>query len=240
MSHVRIYCPSTLTVGDDVQLPPQAAHHVAKVLRLTAGDVLTLFNNQGGEYTARISQITKQKVSAHVQTHEAIEREARIPVHLGQVISKGDRFDWLLQKATELGVARITPLFSQRCNVKLDDQRLAKRHAHWQGVIISACEQCGRNRLPQLMPAIALTQWVQQTESALKFVLHPTPDRTRLNPDEPPEAVRLLVGPEGGLTEDEVALAGQHHYRLLGLGPRILRTETAGVTALAWCQYVWG
>jgi 16S rRNA (uracil1498-N3)-methyltransferase len=239
MSRVRIYCPSALTAGDGIQLPPQAAHHVAKVLRLTVGDTLTLFNNQGGEYTAQISQITKQNVTALVQTHHTIEREARIPVHLGQVISKGDRFDWLLQKATELGVTRITPLFSQRCNVKLDSQRLAKRHAHWQGIVISACEQCGRNRLPQLMPAISLTQWVQQTESALKFMLHPTPDKTRLNPDEPPHAVRLLVGPEGGLTEDEVTFARQHHYQLLGLGPRVLRTETAGITALAWCQYVW-
>ncbi len=228
-----------LTVGETVMLPDLAAHHLLHVLRLGHGDALTLFNNQGGEYAAQILQTSRRTVTVQIQAHHSIERESNVSVHLGQVISKGDRMDWLLQKVTELGVSVVTPLMSQRCNVKLDPQRLLKRQMHWLGVIASACEQCGRNRLPQLNPVISLAEWVPHTEQATCFVLQPSMCKTDLAQWEQPRCVRLLVGPEGGLTDHEIALAKQHQYHDLSLGPRVLRTETAGITAVAWCQYQW-
>ena len=239
MRNPRIYAPVPLTAHQPVELPEGAAHHVGRVLRMKVGEPLILFNGEGGCWQSVISEITKKGVWA--QPGEFIEgdRESPLTISLGQTLSRGERMDYAIQKAVECGVTDITPLFTERCEVKLNSERIDKRIRGWQQMIIGACEQCGRNRVPTIHPPMSLEEWLTSRNTDLNFVLH---HRTKqaLDGYDTPASVSLLIGPEGGLTGDEIAKAEQHDFHPLALGPRVLRTETAPVAALSLMQYLWG
>ncbi len=235
----RIHQAIPLQTGACLQLDDAASRHLLRVLRLKAGDLLTLFDGQGREYQATL--LPGSGRCAEVVIGAPLERDAESPLEiiLAQGISRGERMDYTLQKAVELGVKRIAPLFTARCNVKLTGERLEKRLAHWRGVIVHACEQCGRNRLPALDPPQALDQW-QAPAAGLKLVLDAAAPGALGSLDTPQGAVILTIGPEGGLTAGELRRLQSQGFQPLRLGPRILRTETAGMAALAALQTLWG
>jgi len=224
-----------------LSLPSAAAHHAARVLRLRAGDAVTLFNGQGGEYAARIVAIGKRDVEVEIGRHDPVERESLLAVTLVQSISSGERMDLTIQKAVELGVTRIVPVESARSVVRLDGERAAKRQQHWQQVAISACEQCGRNRIPEVRTISPLDAWLAAMEAdTLRWILLPGADTALRDLPRPQKSVELLVGPEGGFTDDETGAARRAGYRPVRLGPRVLRTETAAPALLAALQALWG
>lgn len=235
----RIYTPEILSLNHTLDLDTQASIHLVKVLRLKEGAELRLFNGDGCEYLAHI--ISAGKKNAQIQISEILSSDSKVslPLHLGQVVSKGDRMDFTIQKATELGITDITPLWSERCDVRLKGERLEKKMEHWQKVAISACEQSGRNHIPTIHPAMNYNEWANLVESEVKLILH-TRDQKPLSDIKTPSSVALLVGPEGGFTDDEVSLCTQQGFTGLTLGPRILRTETAALAALSLFQYLWG
>jgi 16S rRNA (uracil1498-N3)-methyltransferase len=245
---IRIYVPEPLAVGQVVSLPPAALQHVVKVLRLRVGAALTLFDGHGGEYAATLREIERRSALAQIIEHRPLERESPCHTTLMQGLARGERMDWVLQKATELGVSRIIPLVTRRSVVQLDEARSQTRLLHWQGVIASACEQCGRNSLPELLPPLALPEACARltTEEPLGARWLFTPDAERTVATTLGElgttlsAVQLLIGPEGGLDEEEIALAQHAGFLALRLGPRILRTETAAVAALTALQCLAG
>lgn len=235
----RIFTPQNLTAGSSVELEPSARAHVARALRMSEGDRIVLFNGEGGEFLAELQSVGKNQVIATLGESRSADLESPLAIHLGIAVSRGDRMDWVVQKATELGVRQISPLFTERTEVKLKGQRADKRLLHWRQVAISACEQSGRNRLPTLNPLMDLQAWVQATRADCKFVLHHravTPEPT--SPD--PATVALLIGPEGGLSETEIATAECAGFSALALGPRVLRTETAPLASIAILQARWG
>ena len=232
----RIFVDTPLTPGL-LQLPEQQAHYLTRVLRLSQGDPVQLFDGSGQEYFGQLIEVSKKQTRVELTEQRPGLAESPLKVHLGQVLSKGERFDWALQKATELGVTQITPLFSERCEVRLATERSEKRLAHWRQVVISACEQCGRSKIPQVAPPMPLKDW-QQLDCQLKLVLSPTANALGEQPR--PHSLALLIGPEGGLTDAEVAAAQTSGFIALGLGPRVLRTETAPLVALSVAQYLWG
>lgn len=235
----RVHVAMPLAVGDVFQLPGDAAHHVAQVLRMRAGEPLILFNGEGGEYAAVIEAVQRRAVRVRVDAFDPVDRESRLSLTLAQCVSKGDRMDYTIQKAVELGVAAIVPLLSARSVVKLDGERWEKKLDHWRGVIVSACEQSGRTRVPMLAPVQKLESWLPSSGEGLRLVLAPNAG-VSLKTLPPAAAITLLVGPEGGLSDDEIALASRAGYTGVRLGPRVLRTETAGVAALAAAQALWG
>ena len=235
----RIHVAADFTVGGDVVLPEGAARHVARVLRMSEGAPLTLFDGQGQQASAVLIEAGRKRVVARIEAVEAGRGESPLPVHLGQAISKGDRMDYAIQKAVELGVAAITPLYTEHGDVRLKDDREAKKLAHWQAVAASACEQCGRATVPPVHSPVTLIDWFAERDEALRLVLHPATDRA-LERETVPSSVALLIGPEGGLSHTEIDAALASGFSLLSLGPRILRTETAPVVALSLLQYRFG
>ena len=244
MTAPRFYCPVPLTVGAGVDLPENAARHACRVLRLRAGDELTLFDGAGGEYAARIAAVARERVSAEVLHWRDVECEAPLRLALVQALQAGEKMDMTMQKAVELGVARIVPVASKRSVVRLDGERALRRLAHWRGVVASACEQCGRNRVPEVTPLAGLDRWLGEpaASGALRLMLVPGAAQTLndLAIPAPGAEIELLIGAEGGLAPEEVALAAAAGYLGVRLGPRILRTETAGLAALAAIQCLWG
>jgi len=236
----RIHHPTPLATGNRIELSDTAANHVARVLRLPVGAPLILFNGEGGEYASTIKEIDKRRVTIDVGTFHDISREPPLELWLAQGISRGERMDYTIQKAVELGVSRIIPLFTEHCGMRIDGERLNKRLQHWQAVAISACEQCGRNRIPQVDAAITLTQWLASSAEGLQLVLDPEAEQTLSQLPMPTGPITLLVGPEGGLSDPELQLARQSNYQGLRLGPRVLRTETAAVATLAALLATWG
>ncbi len=235
----RIHTDQPLASGQTIVLGEQPSHYLSRVLRLPVGAAVTLFNGDGNDYSTTISAIDKRNVTVSVQEATAVHRESPLAIHLGIAISKGERMDFVMQKATELGVATITPLLSERVEVRLSGERAEKRRQHWHGVIVSACEQCGRARLPQLDAATPLSEWIGNVETERKFVLHHRSAQS-LDAGKKPATVALLIGPEGGLSAPEIAAAERAGFDALTLGPRVLRTETAPLTALSILQYQWG
>jgi 16S rRNA (uracil1498-N3)-methyltransferase len=235
----RIFSGGPLAPNTRVVLDENASRHVGKVLRMQVGRDLVLFNGEGGEYLATIAEVGKKRVSVDLGEFRDCERESPLSIHLGIGISRGERMDWVLQKATELGVSQITPLFTERTEVKLTGPRLDKKHNHWQQILISACEQCQRNRLPQLNTALTFNQWLPAITEAARFVLHHRTEQS-LAQQPPPSSVALVIGPEGGLSADEIARCGEYQFQPLALGPRVLRTETAPIAAISVLQYLWG
>ncbi len=207
---------------------------------MRAGDPFILFNGQGQAWQAQLETTDKRSATARIEKALPANVESPLSTHLGLGISKGERMDYAIQKAVELGVTEITPLFTRYSMVKLDDKRKDKRHQHWQGIIIGACEQCGRNYLPTLHPASDNTVWLNQINTEQKLLLDPMATIKLFHLKGKPQSASLYIGPEGGLSEEEIILAGQAGFTGIQLGPRILRTETAVVAALTALQMAWG
>lgn len=235
----RIYTHQQLTTGEQLALEESTSHHLSKVLRMQAGRKLVLFNGKGGEFAATIVEVTKKQVIVNIAEHSADNRESPLALELAIGISRGERFEWVLQKATELGVTKIIPLITERTEVKVGGDRQGKIMDRWQQILISACEQSQRNLLPQLSAPIQITEWLPQVNSDLLFVLHHRDSKT-LPVEQKPKSVTLLIGPEGGLSESEIEQALTKKFNALTLGPRVLRTETAPVAAISLVQYLWG
>lgn len=239
----RIYVDVLSADGSAFFLPEEAANHVGRVLRMEAGRELILFNGEThngvyGEFDAVILDVNKRHVEVRITAFRPIENESPLAIELGQGISKGDRMDYTIQKAVELGITHITPLWTERCDVKLKGERLEKKLAHWQQVAISACEQSGRCRVPEIAEPMELHAWLKACNSELKWALDPRGPQQAL-PGKI-SSCDLLVGPEGGLNEQEIALALQEGFQAKVLGPRILRTETAALAAISMLQSLYG
>ncbi|MEM1155689.1 MAG: 16S rRNA (uracil(1498)-N(3))-methyltransferase [Pseudomonadota bacterium] len=222
-----------------MELEAAPSRHLARSLRMKPGDKLIVFNGKGGQYSAAVETVQRSTVHVTTGRFDSLERESNLSVTLGIAVSRGERMDWIVQKATELGVNAIAPLVSERCEVRLKDDRIEKKLHHWQQIIASACEQCGRNRLPSIRPPSALEQWVNKMDANLKLVLHHLAEETN-DLEEAPASIALLIGPEGGLTNEEIAAAIHANFRAIRLGPRVMRTETAPIAALSIVQYRWG
>ncbi len=237
----RIHCPFPLALGAAVELPPEASHHVTKVLRMGEGDVLILFDGRGGEWTARLHRVGKA-MAAVLESFDEADRESPISVTLIQGLPAADKMDWIVQKSTELGIARIRPVVARRSVIRLSGERMERRVAHWQAIAVAACEQCQRNRVPEVAPLVDLMDYLAEEagSSECRLMLAPGAE-LRLKEIEPPTGrVTLLVGPEGGFEEGELVAARLMGFRPIGLGPRVLRTETAGIAALAAMLALWG
>lgn len=244
MSSPRFYCPLPLSPGQSAFLPEGAARHAVKALRLRAGDALTLFDGSGGESAARIVGIERERVAVEVLAWHDVECESPLAVTLIQALQSGEKMDLTVQKAVELGVAGIVPVISRRSVVRLDGERAVRRVAHWRGVAVSACEQCGRNRLPEVAALQGLERWLAlpPAPGVRRLMLAPGAVHTlaSLPPPTAEERIELLIGAEGGLAPEEMELAAAAGFVAVRLGPRILRTETAGLAALAAMQCLWG
>lgn len=248
MNSPRFFCDIPLGPGARFHLPEAVARHAVRVLRLPPGAAITLFDGRGGEYPATITQISKERVAVSIDGWEDRERESPLALTLVQAIQAAEKMDYTIQKAVELGVRHIQPVASKRSVVKLSGERQQKREAHWQAVAVSACEQCGRNQVPQLAPVMPLERWLAESGRnlpGLKLMLAPgAPCSLRQletdNQAQPPARITLLIGAEGGLEPGEILAAGQAGFIPVRLGPRILRTETAGLAALAAIQTLWG
>lgn len=240
MNSPRFFCPQALAPGALLALPESAARHAARVLRLTAGQAITLFDGRGGEYAARIAAVKKDEVSAEVLDWRAAECESPLSIRLVQALQAGDKMDLTVQKAVELGVAAIQPVASRRSVVRLDGERALRRVEHWRGVAASACEQCGRNRVPEVAAIETLDRWLAKpAEVPLRLMLSPAAT-LGLSELPPARSLELLIGAEGGLDPREAEMAAAAGFVGVRLGPRVLRTETAGLAALAAIQTLWG
>jgi len=239
MPFPRIHCDLRLGPGAQFSLAPDAAQHVAKSLRLKSGDALIVFDGRGGEYDAVIQKVDRDRVDVKVGAFRDVDRESSIDVGLVQGLPEADKMDWIIQKAAELGVAWIQPIVCDRSVVRLSGERAARREAHWQRVAVAACEQCGRNRIPEVKPTISFQSWIVAAGETPRWILVPegTPIRSLAAPEGPFE---LLVGPEGGLSERERELAAGAGCAPVSLGRRVLRTETAALAALAAAHALWG
>ena len=243
-SGARFYFQGKLGNGSEVRLHPDAAHHAVRVLRLAVGESVVLFDGLGGEFGARITRIERGDVSVKTGAHLDVERESPLHIRLVQGLSSGDRMDFTLQKAVELGVAAIQPVATERGVVKLKDERAQRRVEHWQNLVISACEQCGRNRVPEVSPLMSLPHWLAQLEmpapdGEARLLLCPAAT-VPLKALSPAPRMTLLIGPEGGLSPGETQLAQSRGFKPVRLGPRILRTETAALATLSAIQALWG
>ena len=241
----RIYIAGEIARDALVSLDEAASRHVAGALRLRVGAPVTLFNGSGGEFAARVERVGRKSVAVRILGFLPAERETPLPVALGLAISRGDRMDYAVQKSTELGATAIYPLVTERTEVRLQGDRKDKKRAHWQQIAVSACEQCGRNRVPAVHEIQPLGAWLENLAPAegvgtdCRLVLHPHGVQG-LDGMPRPTSVSLLIGPEGGLSETEVDLARAARFCPMRLGPRILRTETAPVAALSILQFKWG
>lgn len=233
----RFFIDAPLSLGQH-DLPETQAHYIGRVLRHAVGDAVQLFDGCGQEFLGELIEVGKKSVRVELREAFAGMPESPLHIHLGQGLSRGERMDWAIQKATELGAQVISPIISERCEVRLKDERADKRMTHWRQVAISACEQCGRSVVPVIHPPILLADWLKQTDAQLKLVLHPVAEP--LLSHAKPDSLAFLIGPEGGLTDGEVEQAKAAGFHAARLGPRVLRTETAPVVALSVAQQLWG
>ena len=238
----RIYAPAALAPGALLSLSTTAAHHLARVLRAAVGDRVTVFND-GSEFPAVITHIDRHGVTVRLERGEAVDRESPLPCGLAQAISSGERMDMTLQKAVELGVRHVQPLYSERSIVRLDAERTVKRVEHWRQIMIAACEQCGRNVAPEVAAPQPVIEWLgglpAPQAGELRIFLSPHAQQ-RLAQLPRPAQVTLMAGPEGGFSDVEAGLARQRGFLEIRLGPRVLRTETAALAALAALNTLWG
>lgn len=245
MANPRFYCnpkiSDKLALGAQVKLPENAAIHATRALRLSVGDQAILFNGDGQNYISELTHVTKSEVIAKILKAKPVENESPIKILLAQAISSGDRMDFTLQKAVEMGVTEIQPIASQRSVVKLSGERAEKRREHWQNVVNSACEQSGRAFVPQVANPMSLSDWLGTNPDAqTKITLSPTAEISLKDLNTPSGTICLLVGAEGGLTDNEIDLASTQGFKPIKLGKRILRTETAPLAAIATMQALWG
>lgn len=253
MALPRFYCPKPIIGGQTIQLPAGVAHHALRVLRLEQGDKLILFDGSGGEFQATMARIGNGGATAAVEEFLEIERESPLAITLAQAICANEKMDWIVQKAVELGVSRIQPLVTKLSTVKLSGERAERRLKHWQQIVVSACEQCGRNRVPQVLPLLSLSGWLGSQMDERRnssngtpphpcLMLLPTAQKGLHDFREPAAitALTIAVGPEGGFTPEEEAAAVTAGFTPLRLGRRILRTESAALAAVAAIQALWG
>jgi 16S rRNA (uracil1498-N3)-methyltransferase len=242
-SGARFHVPGPLSPGAETLLPPDTAHHAIRVLRLAVDDAVTLFDGYGGEYLGRVVAVARGQVRVLAGTHRAVERESPVRVTLVQGISSSERMDYTVRKCVELGIARVVPVFTRRSVVKLGSERSARRRQHWQQLCVAACEQCGRNQIPPVDEPVDFDHWLSGLGAAgadePRLALAASANLA-LKTLAAPAAAMLLVGPEGGLDQTELAMARSRGFQDVRLGPRILRTETAAVAALAAIQALWG
>lgn len=237
----RFFCPLPLAIGAEIALPDAVAHHV-QVLRLGRDAQIVLFNGDGGEYVASLTSIEKKRVLAEVKTFSPREAELPYSLTLAQALPEGAKMDWIIEKAVELGVSSVVPIAAQRSVVRLSSERAAKKIEHWQGVIAASAEQCGRNRLAHLSEPMQLNDWLGQQDMHCRILFSPRAEQPLSDwaRHQPPQALSLLVGPEGGFSEQEEDAALARGAIALSLGPRVLRTETAGLIAVAALNALWG
>lgn len=240
MASPRIFCDIRLGPGAQFALPQDAANHVDRALRLRVGDALVVFDGRGGEYEAAILRIDRDRVDVKTGAFHDPGRESPVDVGLVQGLPEADKMDWIVQKAVELGVAWIQPVVCERSVVRLSGERAARRESHWQRVVIAACEQSGRNRLPAMRPTLAFRDWAAQPSTAARWVLAPGAGESLATQPPPAGPVEILVGPEGGFSDRERDIAHTVGFSPLSLGPRVLRAETAPLAALAAMQSLWG
>ncbi len=240
MRQPRIYAPQALAPNTQIQLDSNAFNHAIRVLRLQQGAKLKLFDGSGNEFEAVLCSVERKQ--AHAMIGAQIDHcvESPLTIVMGQCISRGDKMDYTVQKAVELGINEITPLFSERCGVQLKGDRLRKKEQHWQSIAVSACEQSGRNKLPPLHPGRSLESWVTHIDAELKLILDPMSTQALPTLAPPTGRIALLFGPEGGMSNQEVSLAKRHGFTGIRLGPRILRTETAALATISAIQTLWG
>jgi len=240
MRITRIFTDQSIAANKDVVLNPSASHHLLQVLRLRLGADLVLFNGDGYNYSAQLITAAKKQAQVKIISRSEPEQDSPVHIHLCISISKGERMDFAIQKSVELGVSEITPLFSQHGVVNLSSERVQKRQQHWRKVIISACEQSGRCKVPLLNDAIGLDHWLEMPHSGTRLILDPRSEIGVGSLNQPDDGVTILVGPEGGLSDAEIIKAKDHGFIGISLGPRILRTETAPLAAIAAMQTLWG
>lgn len=243
MRKIRIHIDQPLKPGTEIALPAQAAVHAVRVLRLRSGDAIALFNGDGNDYAAELIAIDTKKALARIIAWQANQNESPLRITLAQALARGEKMDWIVQKATELGVADIVPLITERSEVKLDGTRAKKRVEHWRGVAIGACEQSGRARIPEISAPQPLTVWLESlpsNQAAARFALLPDGKLAPRALGGIETQTLLAVGPEGGFGETDLAFLRAAGFRGLTLGPRILRTETAGAAAIAALQSLYG
>ena len=239
MRLTRVFVDGDLQAGQRLTVDGSAGNHVVRVLRSRVGDELTVFNGRGGEYGAAIEEIRRDTVLLNVLAHRDTERESAFDLTLAQGISRGERMDWVVQKATELGVTRIVPVFTERSMVKLDASQAAKKTQHWRGIAIAACEQCGRNVVPAIDAPIAVYQLLEKGVSGVPLLLSPGA-ALRISDVQADAGATVLIGPEGGLAQIEQDAALRAGFTAVRMGPRVLRTETAAVCALTLLQQKFG
>jgi len=242
MRQIRFYLPLSLSVQQHYAMPEDVARHMSRVLRLEENDKVILFNGDGYEYTANLSEVSKRDVRVLIESKIAVNRESHLKVHLIQALSKGDKMETTIQKVVELGVDCITPVKTERSNIHLSAERLEKKMSHWQAVIHSSCEQTGRNALPKLNSLTTIFSILddQRKNSGLKLILSPNATIGLSDIANPVDNVTYLIGPEGGLSDAEIRLATECGFVDINVGPRILRTETAGPVLLSMIQMRWG
>ncbi|MBD1226057.1 16S rRNA (uracil(1498)-N(3))-methyltransferase [Xenorhabdus griffiniae] len=236
----RIYHPELLSTGVEIYLNDDAANHVGRVLRMSNGQALQLFDGSNQVFNAIITEASKKTVKVSILDGKLSDHESPLNLHLGQVMSRGEKMEFTIQKSVELGVNTITPLLSERCGVKLDIERLEKKLQQWKKIAISACEQCGRNRIPEVRPVMSLETWCAENDGSLKLNLHPRASHSINTLPLPVEKVRLLIGPEGGLSAEEIEMTAKYQFTDILLGPRVLRTETTALTAITALQVRFG
>jgi len=243
----RFYHPAEMSIGQLVELSLENKHHATRVLRLKKGNPIILFNGRGGEFSGHIDHITRSSTIACIEAYHDEECESSLHIELAQALCVNEKMDWIVQKAVELGAACIQPVMTARSIVHLSDERSSKRLQHWHKIVIAACEQCGRNRLPEILPLITLPEWLSRKKTNysskdLHLVLSTTTTQSLRNIAAPSAHanVALVIGPEGGFTEDEEAAIFHAGFLPLRLGQRVMRTETAALAAIAALQAVWG
>ncbi|MBY0572985.1 MAG: 16S rRNA (uracil(1498)-N(3))-methyltransferase [Undibacterium sp.] len=237
----RFFCPLPLALGAHINLPSDSTHHIF-VLRLQVGDTIELFNGEGGSYIASLTEISKKSASAEVKVFLPEEYELPFNLTLAQGLPEGSKMDWIIEKAVELGVSGIQPLGAQRSVVRLNPERAEKKLSHWRGIVVSATEQCGRRRLAHVAELIEAKKWLSQHDMHKRVLLSPrsTTSLADWARHQAAQAICLMVGPEGGFSDDEEQLAIQHGAIALSMGPRVLRTETAGLAAISVLSAAWG
>jgi len=241
MRLTRVYVDTPVIAGKPLVIEGSAANHITRVLRLRSGDELTVFDGSGGEFGARVDEFRKESVVVTVDEHRALDRESPLPLTLAQGISRGERMDWIIQKATELGASRIVPVFTKRSVVRLDEKQAERKLQHWRGIAVAACEQCGRNRVPELtLPTDFFDVIAPDTSGSTRLLLSPSGDLRIDDLADVGKGISVLIGPEGGLEDVEQEAAIRAGFKAVRLGPRVLRTETAAIAALTIIQHYFG
>jgi 16S rRNA (uracil1498-N3)-methyltransferase len=240
MRTIRIYQPGDYQIGQTILLSEAAAQHVGLVLRLPVGTPLIIFRGDNQEYQGVITHIHKKQIQIKIESSTLVNRESFRKIHLAQSLAKGDKMEWIIQKAVELGVASITPLLSERSVIRLDAARLEKKQHQWQAIAISACEQSGRNHIPHIHPVCSLADFLEHCTAQYKWLLSPEATQSWPTLTTDSAEIAVLIGPEGGFSPQELTLSHHYHVSHLRLGPRILRTETAAITAIGMLQMLYG